>query len=171
MSEHERGAYTPPTDDPLAFDARAPRSRRPLPTTLIASGAVLVVMIAAVFVFYRSGVRGADEPPRAVGKSLDQIRVQAVEEARPVEAQPALDIYSAGAANPAGGERPRFTDGPEEPAPRPVADVSPTPAPAAQTVTLAPPPPVAAPLRPATPAPQVTLAEAPPAKAPPPPAR
>ena len=37
MSEHDRGAYTPPTDEPLSFDARRPQGRRPMPMTLVAS--------------------------------------------------------------------------------------------------------------------------------------
>ena len=38
MSDHERGAYAPPTDTPLSFDARQPvRGDRPAPFTLIIS--------------------------------------------------------------------------------------------------------------------------------------
>ena len=61
MSEHERGAYAPPTADaPLSFDPRQPvRGSRPFPVTLIVSGLVLLGLVAAIFVFYRSGVREA----------------------------------------------------------------------------------------------------------------
>jgi hypothetical protein len=56
MSDHERGAYTPPTDAPLSFDARQPvRGARPIPFTLIIGLVVLAGLAAAIFVFYRSG--------------------------------------------------------------------------------------------------------------------
>ena len=84
MSDYDRGAYTPPTDDPLAFDARMPRQRRPMPMTLIASAVVLLVMVGAVFAFYTSGVRGANEPPKVVGDSLPAVKGPPVQEARPL---------------------------------------------------------------------------------------
>ena len=44
MSDPHRGAYTPPTDAPLSFDARQPvRGARPLPMTLIISAVVLTL--------------------------------------------------------------------------------------------------------------------------------
>ena len=69
MSENERGAYAPPTADaPLSFDARQPvRGARPFPITLILSGLVLLGLIGAIVVFYRSGVRAAGQAPQAVG--------------------------------------------------------------------------------------------------------
>ena len=70
MTEQDRGAYTPQTDAPLAFDARYSRGsgERPLPMTLIVSGVVLVALIAALAFFYRSGVRGAGQPPPAAAR-------------------------------------------------------------------------------------------------------
>ena len=60
MSDHERGAYTPPTVSPLSFDARQPvRGSRPFPFTLIISILVLGGLAAAIQVFYQSGVRQA----------------------------------------------------------------------------------------------------------------
>ena len=54
MSESDRGAYAPPTDAPLAFDARQPvRGARPLPFTLIISILVLAGLGTAIFMFYR----------------------------------------------------------------------------------------------------------------------
>ena len=68
MSDHDRGAYTPQTDAPLAFDARAPRGgRKPLPMALIGSGVVLLVLVAGIGMYYRSGVRPAGGP-RLVNK-------------------------------------------------------------------------------------------------------
>lgn len=151
MSERDRGAYVPPNDDALSFDAREPRRRRPLPATLIASGAVLVVMIAAVFVFYRSGVRGAGEPPRIVGQRIDNLKVEAVEEARPVDESVGLDVYAAGKAAESAAA-PRFAPPPEEPnplpaqaaaAPSPAADPAAGAAPKATSDLAAPPLPAA----------------------------
>ena len=49
MSDHDRGAYTPPTDAPLSFDARQPvRGSRPAPMMLVISAVVLVVLVIAV---------------------------------------------------------------------------------------------------------------------------
>ncbi len=59
MSDHDRGAYTPNTDAPLSFDARQSRGRRAFPTTLLISLVVLIGLTLAIFMFYRSGVRGA----------------------------------------------------------------------------------------------------------------
>jgi hypothetical protein len=170
MSEHDRGAYTPPTDEPLAFDARpVQRTRRPLPLTLVGSAVVLVALVGAVVVFYQSGVRGANEPPRAVGATVAQIKTAPVpEEAKPVAEQPGgLDVYvddKSGA--PAAG--PTFAPGPEQPMARPLpAAQAPVQAPAPTLQT----PPAAVPtqavaaqqLRPAEPAPlkPVVVAQAP----------
>ncbi|HEY9219796.1 MAG TPA: SPOR domain-containing protein, partial [Phenylobacterium sp.] len=68
MSDADRGAYTPSTDAPLSFDARQPvRGARPIPFTLIVSALVLIALIAAVFVFYQSGVRQDGAAPQTVG--------------------------------------------------------------------------------------------------------
>src|SRR5438045_1801676 len=71
MSDHDRGAYAPPTDAPLSFDARQPvRGSRPLPVTLIISVLVLAGLGVAIFMFYRGGVRQAGQPPQAVGQPV-----------------------------------------------------------------------------------------------------
>src|SRR6201986_1050196 len=74
MSEHDRGAYTPHNDAPLSFDARQSRGRRAFPTTLIISLLVLIGLGAAIFMFYRSGVRGAGEAPTPVGTPVGEIK-------------------------------------------------------------------------------------------------
>lgn len=113
MSDYDRGAYTPPTDEPLAFDARTPQRRRPLPMTLIASVVILIVLIGAVIVFYRSGVRGANEPPRVVGTSIAAIKTAAApEDAKPVADQ-ALDVYVTEPG--AQSTSPTFAPAPEQP--------------------------------------------------------
>src|SRR5258706_558813 len=84
MSEHERGAYTPPTEASLSFDARQPvRGASPIPFTLIISILVLLGLAAAIFVFYRSGVRQAGQPPQAVGAPVEGMKAPP-----PVGAQP-----------------------------------------------------------------------------------
>ncbi len=74
MSEHERGAYTPQPDAPLSFDARISRERRPFPLALLASCALLGALIVAVFLFYRSGVRGPRDAPMPVGTPVEQYK-------------------------------------------------------------------------------------------------
>lgn len=153
MSDYDRGAYTPPTDEPLSFDARSPQRRRPMPTTLIASVAVLAVLVGALVVFYQSGVRGANEPPRAVGKSMASIKTAPpVEDAKPISDQP-LDVYVTDKNAPT-AQTPNFAPDPEQPQHRVAA---------AKPVVVEPTAPRAAPTQPV----QVSAApaiEAPPVK-------
>ncbi|HWT50601.1 MAG TPA: SPOR domain-containing protein, partial [Caulobacter sp.] len=75
MSDPHRGAYTPPTDAPLSFDARQPvRGARPLPMTLIISAVVLVTLVVAVVMIYRGGIRNPNAPPQAVGTEVAQMK-------------------------------------------------------------------------------------------------
>jgi len=74
MTDHDRGAYTPPTDEALAFDARRQSERRPVPMTLVGSAVVLVVLIVGVAIVYRGGVRGADEAPRPIGQPVVSVK-------------------------------------------------------------------------------------------------
>lgn len=158
MSDHERGAYTPPTSDaPLSFDPRQPvRGARPIPFTLILSAVVLAVLVAAIFMFYQSGVRQAGEAPPTVGQPLTAIKEPAPPGAQPKDPAAGLQIYQADAGEPM-DTAPTFAPPPERPQPRPSTPV---------VVAQAPP---------AKPAPQPaqiepTLPAAPPAeKAPPPP--
>jgi len=161
MTDQDRGAYTPPTDAPLSFDARQPvRGSRPLPLTLIVSGLVLILLVAAIVVFYRSGVREAGQAPATVGQPVGPITAAAPPDAQPADPAANLQIYKPeepGAAPAA----PTFTAPPEQPQPRVAAPTAPV-----QTAQLPPASPAAAGLKPAQPAP----APAPVAKAPPAPA-
>lgn len=150
MSDSDRGAYTPPTADaPLAFDARQPvRGSRPVPMTLIVSGVVLLILIAAIVFFYRSGVRQEGEAPQAVGAPVGEMKAPAPAGEQPTDPAASLQIYQDEA--PAAGQ-PTFTPPPEEPAPRaaPSTQVAqaPAPLPPAQPASKA------AELKPAQPAP------------------
>ena len=74
MTDHDRGAYSPQSDAPLAFDARQSRGGGGFPTTLAISLVVLAVLIVAIVLFYRSGVRGAGQGPAPVGAPVAQIK-------------------------------------------------------------------------------------------------
>jgi len=163
MSENERGAYAPPTADaPLSFDARQPvRGARPFPITLILSGLVLLGLIGAIVVFYRSGVRAAGQAPQAVGTPVGELTSAPPADAQPQDPAAGLQIYHAEAgqaAQPSGA--PQFAPPPEQPAARPIA-AQPQPAPQ----VAAPPPPAPAPtapvLRQALPSPEKPIATAP----------
>ena len=150
MSEHDRGAYAPPTEASLSFDARQPvRGARPIPFTLIISILVLLGLAAAIFVFYRSGVRQAGQPPQAVGAPVAGIKAPPPPEAQPQDPAAGLQIYQgegaqAGAAN----KSVQFAPPPEQPQARP----QPGPATPPIVVTQAPPAAPAPTLRPAIPA-------------------
>ena len=75
MSDPDRGAYTPPTDAPLSFDARQPvRGGGPAPVMLIVSALVLLALVVAIFMFYRSGVCEAGQPPQTVGEPIAEMK-------------------------------------------------------------------------------------------------
>jgi cytoskeletal protein RodZ len=118
MSDHERGAYTPPTDEPLSFDARQPvRGARPFPFTLLISALVLVGLVAAIVVFYRSGVRQAGQAPQTVGEPIGELKAAAPTEAQPQDPAAGLQIYSDETTGPSTAA-PQFTAPPEQPQPR-----------------------------------------------------
>jgi outer membrane biosynthesis protein TonB len=189
MSDHERGAYTPPhADAPLSFDPRQPvRGARPLPLTLILSVVVLAALVAAILWFYQSGVRQAGQAPQTVGAPVAGIKEAAKADAQPQDPAAGLQVYR---SDEAGGQmqtlpsEPNFTPPPETPQARPTTPIVVAQAPPAQPapVTATPkaaPPPVAtqAALKPAIPAAKpapppvqkVATAPAPPAKTAPPP--
>jgi len=176
MSDHERGAYTPPTADaPLSFDPRQPvRGARPIPFTLILSVLVLAGLVAAIFVFYQSGVRQAGQPPQTVGAPVDGIKTAAPPEAQPQDPAAGLQIYRSEAGGPMETvPEPQFAPPPEQPQARPTTPVVVAQAP---PVKSAPPPPAATvqtirPAIPAAPAPAPKAAAAAPSapKAAPPP--
>jgi hypothetical protein len=152
MTDHDRGAYTPPTDEALAFDARRQSDRRPVPMTLVGSAVVLVVLIVGVAVVYRGGVRGVDEAPRPIGQPVVAVKTPPPAVAAPANSvTPVDDGESKSAAAPAPAETspatsatppkakpaaklaassasPTFAPAPEQPAPRPE--------PAAKTLAL-----------------------------------
>lgn len=172
MSDHERGAYTPPTDAPLAFDARQPvRGARPVPITLIISVLVLAGLVAAIFVFYRSGVRQAGDAPQTVGVPVDGMKEAPPAEAQPTDPAAGLQIYRSDGSGVVEAVPPTFTPPPEEPQPRPapttpviVAEAPPAPA---MRPALPAPAPAAPAAQPAQPAPKpVQTPPAPAAKAP-----
>lgn len=151
MSDTDRGAYTPPTDAPLSFDARQPvRGARPVPMTLIVSALVLLVLVVAIFMFYRGGVREAGQAPQTVGTPVGEMKAAAPPEARAEDPAAGLQIYQSESGEPVQGQ-PRFTAPPEQPAPR---------------VAAAPPPPAAAPTTPIGAAPAQLPPAAPAAAAP-----
>lgn len=180
MTDHERGAYTPPTTDaPLSFDPRQPvRGARPIPFTLILSVLVLAALVAAIFVFYQSGVRQAAQAPELVGAPVDGIKSPATAEAQPQDPAAGLQIYRAEAGDEtAAPAEPTFVQPPEQPQARPTTPVvvaqappvvaKPAPAPAAATTAA-----TAQALKPAIPAPlPVTKIAPPPVKAATPPAK
>ena len=141
-SGQDRGAYTPPTDDDLPFNRGGYDARRSggggggakaPPMTLIISGVVLLVLIIAVVVYYRAGPRSSNDAPPAVGTPVGEMKVEAAQDAQPIDPEAGIDVY-AGAEAPTAA--PTFTPPPEtvqpRPAPAPVA-ATPRPAPVAPT--------------------------------------
>src|SRR5579875_2220370 len=139
MSDYDRGAYTPQTDAPLAFDPRRPSERRPMPMALIGSAAVLVILLAGVAMVYRGGVRHAGESPRPVGEPVMAVKTApptpSVSVQSPAPAQAPSDLYAQSSAStapaqaqsnttaavPVGNttaEAPNFAAAPEQPAAR-----------------------------------------------------
>ena len=141
--QRDRGAYTPPTDDDLpfnrgGFDARrAPPAKAP-PVTLLVSAGVLLVLIIAVVLFYRSGLRSSTDAPPAVGTPVAQMKVEAPLEAQPVDPEAGVGLYDEA---PETTTAPEFAPPPETPLPRP----APRPIETAEAT---------APVRPAVPAPR-----------------
>lgn len=121
MSDFDRGAYTPPTEESFAFDARPAQIRRPAPATLLGSLVVLVVLVGAVGVFYWSGVRGAGEGPRVVGQPQLQIKTPPPVDAKPISDDDKLDVYDEekGQTPPPAPAKTAFAPPPEQPQPRP----------------------------------------------------
>src|SRR5258708_25580820 len=167
MSEHERGAYTPPTEASLSFDARQPvRGASPIPFTLIISILVLLGLAAAIFVFYRSGVRQAGQPPQAVGAPVEGMKAPPPVEAQPQDPAAGLQIYKGDQPYSPGQKTVHFAPPPETPEARPQPG-----APAVVVTPIAPAAPAPPALRPSIPAqslPAATPAPAPKVATPPP---
>ena len=94
MSDHDRGAYTPQTEEPLSFDARRPTERRPFPMTLVGCVVVLVALIGGVALVYRGGVRGAGEAPRPVGEPVMSVKTAAGPGGDGGDHASGLDLYN-----------------------------------------------------------------------------
>ncbi len=117
MTEYDRGAYTPQPDAPLQFDARGPRGRRPMPMTLIGSGAVLVVVLGALAMHYRHDT--GKDGVRPVGEPVAQVKTAAPASAQPKDAGAGVDVLSAaGPMAQATARAPSFAPPPETPKPR-----------------------------------------------------
>jgi len=153
MSEPDRGAYTPPTDSPLSFDARRPvrGGGGPASSTLVISAVILVLLVAgAGFWLYRHGGRGADDAPRPVGTVVADTKAPAPAQSQPEDDAAGLQIYK---QDDLAASEPTFAPGPEPVQPRP----------APQTQAVQPAEPVVATPRPAT---QVAVAPVTPAAKP-----
>jgi hypothetical protein len=123
MTEYERGAYSPYDDEELAFDPREMRRRRPVPLTLIASVTVLGILGVAAALFYQSGIRGANEPPRAVGTPVGKFKSMVIQPDAKAADPAALDVYDPSKTPDQPGQtaQPVYVPDPEQPQPRPVA--------------------------------------------------
>lgn len=138
----DRGAYTPPTDDDLPFRRSSFDARRSggggggggkaPPVTLIVSAVVLLVLIIAVVVFYRSGLRSSTDAPPAVGTPIGDLKVEAPQDAQPIDPEAGVSVYGA-PVDPTAD--PTFIPPPEAVQPRPTAPAAApaTPAPVAET--------------------------------------
>ncbi len=163
MSDHDRGAYTPPSDR-LAFDPRVPVRSGPAPITLILSAVVLLALVGGVAFLYRNGARHPGAGPAEVGTPVGAMKT-------PAPADPnAAPAASLAVDKVAVNATPTFAPPPEQPqlrpaqtpaliqppqpgAPQPVPAGSPPPAPPAAQVAAAKPlaaPPTATPAKPLT---------------------
>ena len=122
--DRDRGAYAPSGEAPLAFDPRSQggHSGGRAPTTLIISALILFVLVVGIFLYYRSGVRHAGEPP-VVGQPLGDIKQAAPASAQPTDEAAGLSIYKAEEA-PIASSSPSFAPPPEQPQPRPAPSQS-----------------------------------------------
>lgn len=153
MSDPHRGAYTPPTDAPLSFDARQPvRGARPLPMTLIISAVVLVTLVVAVVMIYRGGVRGPNEPPQAVGTQVAQMKTPPAAASQPQDPAAGLQIYHNEDPQPSA----TFAAPPEAPVARPAVPLNTVPVQSAALPAAKPAPTATQPATPAAkPAPTI----------------
>lgn len=137
MSDPHRGAYTPPTDAPLSFDARQPvRGSRPLPMTLIISAVVLATLVVGVVLIYRGGMRGPNDPPATVGSQVTEMKAPPPAGVQPADPAAGLQIYKSEEPT----ASPTYAAQPETPLPRPTKPIEAKPIPAASAPPAQPKP-------------------------------
>ena len=120
-------------EPPLTLDKRrAPRSRGPVPVTLIVSVLILIVAAGVILWLYRGGVRGPNASPPTVGAPVGKDRTAAPAQTQAPDAAAGLSIYK---DNGAAANLPAFTAPPEEPSARTNAAGSQAAPPAASVPT------------------------------------
>jgi len=94
MPNPDRGAYLPPNEEPLTFDARRPvRGRAPMPIMLIISAAILFVLLIGLLVILRSSFGRVSGSPPMVGNPIEAMKSPAPAEAQPDDPARGLQIY------------------------------------------------------------------------------
>ena len=109
--DHDRGTYSPPTEDNLSYGGRAGRGRAAdqAPLTLIISGIVLVLLLISVVIFYNSSLNARARLGHDVGDPVGQFKDGHVEEAKPLTDTAGLPSIDAN------GTTPRIVDETETP--------------------------------------------------------
>lgn len=156
MSDSDRGAYTPPTDSPLSFDARRPvrGGGGAGGSTLVISAIILLLLVVGAGIWlYKDGRRGADDAPQPVGSTVADTKLAPQAKDQPEEdASAGLTIHKDEDFATATPGEPTFAPEPEtvqpRPAPQPTAPVA-----SADLRPVRPAPTVPAPT-PSTPAPK-----------------
>src|SRR5690349_16190671 len=120
MTYRDHGAYTPPSEPPLAFDARQPvRGASPLPTTLFASALLLAIVAGGGYLLLRHGsgpiASATGGNPPAVGEQVAVTRTAPPASSQPQDPTAGLQIYRTDAPQQA---TPVMAPPPETPTPR-----------------------------------------------------
>ena len=140
MAYQEQGAYTPPSEPPLSFDARQPvRGASPMPTTLIASVVLLAIVGGGGIMFLRHGAGPSASTPEVVGTQVGPTRSPPPVSTQAADPTAGLQIYTSEAPQAAA---PTYVAPPETPTVRtgaPIPQIAVARAPT-EIVTLAPPP-------------------------------
>jgi SPOR domain len=136
MSDHDRGAYTPPSDR-LAFDPREPVRSGPAPVTLILSALVLIGLVGGVAFIYRHGARHPGAAPAQVGTPVGDIKTAPPADANAAPARLSVQKVNANAM-------PNFAPPPEQPQTLPVVTPGPGAPQGVSSAAPPPPPPAAA---------------------------
>jgi cell division protein FtsN len=86
VDNEDRGTYSPPTEDHLAYESRRTPAREQAPITLIVSGIFLVILLIAVVLFYNTNISQRKSVPE-VGTDLGDYKDTQVQEAKPLTDQ------------------------------------------------------------------------------------